>query len=294
MNRRLATIIVLALFVATIASFLVYRMVQVRLSAQAVSGTNKIIVASKTLETGALIREADLTYASWVGPVPKGFGRTPKDFAGRGVVSPIYEGEPVTEGRLAPVGSGAGLAATIPAGKRACAVRVNEVVGVAGFVVPGMRVDVLISGNAPKSSNGGPEVRTILQNVEVLSAGQNYQKDAEGKPIQVPVVNLLVTPDQAESLSLASNEMKIQLVLRNPLDNEIATTSGANMVDLFEQKKATPAPVKVTSTIAKAVAPKPQPAAPAADPPVKRTMLVEVLNGPKRSEATFMKPEGNQ
>src|SRR5579863_5205420 len=138
MNRRLATIVVLAFLIATAASFLVYRLVQARLVAQSISGTSRIVVAAKTLETGALIREIDLTSATWVGPLPKGFSGTAKDFVGRGVISPIYEGEPVTDGRLAPLGSGAGLAATIPRGMRACAVRVNEIIGVAGFVVPGM------------------------------------------------------------------------------------------------------------------------------------------------------------
>ena len=122
------------------------------------------------------------------------------------------------------------MAATIPPGMRACAVRVNDIVGVAGFVVPGMRVDVIISGIEPGGAAPQcPKVKTILQNIQVLSAGANIQKDNEGKPIQVPVVNLLVTPEQAEVLSLASNETRIQLVLRNPLDNETAKTPGAGM-----------------------------------------------------------------
>ena len=120
--------------------------------------------------------------------------RPPKDAilktdlaVGRGVVTPIYSGEPVIEKRLAPVGSGGGLAATIPAGMRACAVKVDEVVGVAGFVVPGMHVDVLISGGMPGDvTASGTKVRTLLQNIEVLSAGKNFQRDNEGKPVEVP------------------------------------------------------------------------------------------------------------
>ena len=148
-------------------------------------------------------------------------------------MSPIYEGEPVLGNRLAAAGAGGGFSVTIPNGMRACAVKVNDVVGVAGFVVPGMRVDVLISGSSPNAPGSGPRVKTLLQNVAVLSAGQNYQKDAEGKPVEVQVVNLLVTPEQAEVLSLASNETRIQLVLRNPLDHETAKTSGSAMSDLF-------------------------------------------------------------
>ena len=105
---------------------------------------------------------------------------------------------------------------------RACAVRVDEVVGVAGFVIPGMRVDVLVSGNPPgEGANEGVVTETILQNIQVLSAGTDIQRDQEGKPLQVQVVNLLVTPEQAELLSLASNSLKIQLVLRNPLDTQM-------------------------------------------------------------------------
>ena len=119
---------------------------------------------------------------------------------GRGVITPIFAKEPIIESRLAPKGAGGGLAAMIPPGMRAVPVRVNEVVGVAGFVVPGMRVDVLISGNRPNGdATLGTLTKTLLQNIEVLSAGTDFKKDAEGKPVQVQVVNLLVTPEQAET-----------------------------------------------------------------------------------------------
>ena len=131
------------------------------------------------------------------------------------------------------------MAAMIPPGMRAVAVRVNEVVGVAGFVVPGTHVDVLISGNTPGASGSqGTLTQTLLQNIEVLSAGQDFKKDAEGKPITVQVVNMLVTPTQAEQLSLASSQTTIQLVLRNPLDHEIAKTPGTALQRLFTNGKA--------------------------------------------------------
>ncbi len=292
MYRRLTNIIILALVIATAASYLVYRMVRTRIADNDVPVANRIVIAGKDLQTGAVVHEGDLSYANWVGAVPKGFSLSPKDVVGRGVVSPIYRGEPVTENRLAPAGAGGGLAATIPNGMRACAVKVNDVVGVAGFVVPGMRVDVLISGNSPTAPTSGPRVKTILQNVVVLSAGQNYQKDAEGKPVEVQVVNLLVTPEQAEVLSLASSETRIQLVLRNPLDNETAATTGSAMADLFGDSKPQPQPAPL-----RAAAPKPKPIAqPTAPPPppVLQTQRVEVLNGPKRTEASFTKPEENR
>jgi pilus assembly protein CpaB len=290
MNRRLMTIVVVALLTASGTSYLVYQLVRTRMMAAAVPVENRIVVAARDLRTGALVKATDLDFANWVGPLPKGFSLSPKDLIGRGVMSPIYQGEPVTENRLAAAGAGGGLAATIPNGMRACAVKVNEIIGVAGFVVPGMRVDVLISGSSPSSAAGGTRVKTILQNVEVLSAGQNYQKDNEGKPVEVPVVNLLVTPEQAETLSLASNETRIQLVLRNPLDTETAKTSGSSMQDLFGESRPQPAPVTPRKA---APVPVPQPAA-VPPPPVLQTQRVEVLNGPKKTETTFSKPEENR
>src|SRR5574341_1532016 len=117
---------------------------------------------------------------------------------------------------------------------RAVAVRVNEVIGVAGFVVPGLRVDVLVLGQPPGGGGAtGTITKTILQNIEVLSAGQNIEKDAQGKPVTVQVVNLLVTPEQAETLSLISNDMRIQLVLRNPLDTKEVQTPGTAAANVF-------------------------------------------------------------
>jgi len=172
---------------------------------------------------------------------------------------------------------------------RAVAVHVNEVAGVSGFVVPGMRVDVLISGMPPTGSgSNGTLTKTILQNVEVLSAGQNIQKDAEGKPIQVQVVNLLVTPEDAETLSLASNEARIQLVLRNPLDTEVAKTSGTTMSKLFAGSSfvaPAPAPARSHDTrpAPKKASPPPVVAQVQAPPPV----TVEVIQGTKKSESKF-------
>src|SRR5579863_3766577 len=220
MNQRVSVILVIALLVSLGATLLVYRAVSGR-STGAVPQTVTVVRAAHNLDIGALLKDADLTTGSWVGAIPAGMATKKDALLGRGVVASIYEGEPIMDNRLAPVGGGAGLAATIPAGMRAVAVRVNDIVGVAGFVLPGMRVDILIAGLAPNlPAANGPEVKTVLQNIQVLSAGQSYQKDAEGKPLVVPVVNLLVTPEQAETLSLASNETRIQLILRNPLDTQ--------------------------------------------------------------------------
>jgi pilus assembly protein CpaB len=180
------------------------------------------------------------------------------------------------------------LAAIIPPGMRAVPVRVNDITGVAGFVLPGMRVDVLIAGTTPTvSSTLGTLSRTLLQNVLVLSAGQSLQKDAEGKPIPVTLVNLLVTPEEAETLSLANTETKIQLVLRNPVDDKTVKTSGTAVASLFSGQKFAP---QATST---------QVAKPrvAARPVIVRAVqqqpdvVVEVIQGNVRNSVKF-KEEG--
>lgn len=277
MNRRLSTILLAAFVVAAISSYLVYRIAG-RQMHPAQAPTTAIIVAAQDLPVGTLIKDGDLTTAQWMGAPPKG-SIVSKDAAiGRGVVSELYQGEPIFDSRLAAAGSGGGLAATIRPGMRACAVRVDDVVGVAGFVTPGMRVDVLVSGTGPGAAPAeGPKVKTLLQNIEVLSAGTNIQKDNEGKAVNVAVVNLLVTPQQAELLSLASSQTKIQLVLRNPLDTETAKTPSIAMASVFSDGEA---PAKPKNAVFK----KPEPKVEAPPPNV---YLVQVLNGAKHTEEKF-------
>lgn len=241
MNRRLATILVIASLIAGGCAFVVYRMMGARMAAAKPLPTTAVLAAARDLKIGAILTPSDLTTVSLASTPPSGALVNPKDAVGRGVISAIYQGEAIVDGRLAPKGSGGGLAATIPQGMRACAVKVDEVVGVAGFVTPGMRVDVLVSGNPPgPSATQGTITKTLLQNIEVLSAGTDIQRDATGKPQQVQVVNLLVTPEQAENLSLASNQLKIQLVLRNPLDTKIAQVPATAMSSLFSGQNIAP------------------------------------------------------
>jgi pilus assembly protein CpaB len=246
--------------------------------------TTRVVAAAADIKLGTLLTDKNLTTIEIAGTVPKGAILTADKAIGRGVISNLYEGEPILDSRLAAVGSGGGLAATIRQGMRACAVKVDEVVGVAGFVTPGERVDVLISGMPPGSPTAtqeqGTKVKTLLQNLEVLSAGTDIQKDQEGKPQQVQVVNLLVTPEQAEVLSLASNQTKIQLVLRNPLDTEIAETTGSAMSNLFADAKTAPVkgrPAKTGVINAK---------------PVTQPFSMQVINGSKRTDEKFAAPEG--
>jgi pilus assembly protein CpaB len=279
MNRRLTSILLSAFLLAAGCSYLVYRLVVSRLAAATPSSTTHVIAAKEDIKLGSVLRDTDLTTVEMAGTLPKGVIVKREDAIGRGVISDLHQGEPILDSRLAAVGSGGGLAATIPQGMRACAVKVDDVVGVAGFATPGMRVDVLISGVPPGATNTDPQVSTLLQNIEVLSAGTDIQKDAEGKPKSVQVVNLLVTPEQAESLSLASNQTKIQLVLRNPLDTKTSEPPGMAMANLFGDRSAPPRPSGVHRS-----APNPTP----------HVYVIQVFNGSKKTEQKFGAGEEKQ
>jgi pilus assembly protein CpaB len=280
MNRRLLVILLIALVVASVSSYVIARMIGSRINAAKPLPSAPMIVAAHDIQLGTILAANDIKVVSVTGIAPQGAITQAKDAIGRGAISNIYNGEPVLDSRLAPLGSGGGLAATIKQGMRACAVRVDEVVGVAGFVTPGSRVDVLVSGVPPNSTgNQETQTRTILQNIEVLSAGTDIQKDASGKPQQVQVVNLLVSPEDAQVLALAANQMKIQLVLRNPLDTTISPVKETAMTNLFGGSK----PQAPVSTVSR----KPRPAA-------AQPYTITVLNGDKRSESKFASTGGQQ
>ncbi len=285
MNRRLTLILLTAFGIAVVCTFAVVHMVRSRLTARP-AATTSVIAAKTDIKLGNVLKDEDLTTIEIAGTPPVGtiLYKDKSRAVGRGVISDLYKDEPIMENRLAAVGAGGGLAAAIPSGFRACAVRVDEVVGVSGFATPGMRVDVVMSGVPPDSTDSkqGIQARTILQNIQVLSAGTEYQqvKDTEGKAKQVQVVNLLVTPDQAEILELASSQV-IRLVLRNPLDTKTDPVMGTATINLFSGPNApTEKPKKVV--VAKSVPKAPAP------------YSIEVINGSKTSQEKFASPEGHQ
>jgi pilus assembly protein CpaB len=285
MNRRLLTILFIALIVATIFTVIVAKMIHSQGSAQRAPATTRVVAAKTDVKLGAALSPENLTTVEIAGTLPKGaiLAKDQSGVVGRGVISDLYEGEPINESRLAPVGSGVGLASTIPQGMRACAVKVDDVSDASGFATPGLHVDVLISGTPPNmQSQASSQIqvsKTLLQNIQVLSAGTEMQKDPEGKPKPVQVVNLLVTPEQAESLSLASN-FSIRLVLRNLLDTKIEPVASTDTVSLFTGAVAV-APVKPQHV-----------AAPKASTP--EPFSIEVLNGNKTSQEKFPSSEGHQ
>jgi pilus assembly protein CpaB len=284
MNRRLTLILLVAFGIATVCTFLVYHLVRSRITASRPVAATHVVAARTDIKLGTILAAENLGSIEIVGVPPKGaiLEANKGSLIGRGVISDLYEGEPIIDNRLAAPGMGGGLAASIPPGMRAAAVKVDEVVGVSGFATPGMRVDVEVSGTPPGSQDTtqGVQARTILQNIKVISAGTEYQpdKDNQGKPKEVQVVNLEVTPEQAQTLLLASS-MRIQLVLRNPLDTKVTTVAGTATGNLFGGQA--PAEPKAK----RAAAPK------SAEPPA---FSIEVINGTKTSEEKFATPGGHQ
>jgi pilus assembly protein CpaB len=270
------TIFLVAAVIAGACCWLVYRLVSKGMTASKPMTETRVIAAARDIPLGAVLTTTDLTTMTLGGAPPKGAILKQEDAIGRGVITQISQGEPILDSQLAGLGSGGGLAPTIPEGMRACAVRVDEVVGVAGFVIPGMRVDVLASGNPPGSGGDGVVTETILQDIQVLSAGTDIQRSPDGKPEQVQVVNLLVTPEQAQLLSLAANSLKIQLVLRNPLDTQTTKVPETAMSNLFGVPPQAPH----------------QKAARGPSKPAAKPYSMVIINGTHTTDEKFGSPEG--
>lgn len=264
MNRSTRTLIVftLSVLVAGATSLFIYRAVQ-RIPVREVEVKSyHVAVASKALPVGSLLTASDVKLVAWPAsnPVAGGYS-TVEEVVNRGLISPVVENEPLTASKVAVPEAGAGLPPTITAGMRAISVKVNEVIGVAGFVVPGTRVDVVVTVSSRQ--NNESLSRVVVSNVQVLTAGTKYDQDQakDGKPVPSTVVTLLVTPEDAERIALASSEGSIMLTLRNPLDTQPTETNGTRMASLMGAPD--PAPVtRVVRGVRRAEPPKPAPPAP--------------------------------
>jgi pilus assembly protein CpaB len=201
-----------------------------------------VVVAGRDLPVGSIVTREDLEIIDWPsGALPEGFVSQPGEVVGRGVISDVRRNEPLLSAKLASKEAGGGLAITIPEGLRAMSVEVDEVIGVAGFVLPGTRVDVLATV-MPGNNRSETTTRIILQKIPVLTADQSYQTDPGGDPVLVTVVTLLVDPHEAEALTLAATEGKIQLALRNTLDSDSVSTRGMRINTLVQgQVRSAPA-----------------------------------------------------
>jgi pilus assembly protein CpaB len=271
-NRLLG--VVVAIVLGLIASVFVYRQFQQASAPKPTVVMQRIVVAAEPLKLGTRLDASNVKTIPWPQGQPvTGMFTKVEDVANRAVITSVAENEPILETKLASLQSGAGLAATIPEGMRAMSVAVNDVVGVAGFVTPGTMVDVLVTG---ATTGGGKITRTILENVRVLAAGQKVEQDKEGKPQTVPVITLLVTPDDAAKLAMASTEGKIQLALRNTIDTKNSNPPAVLQTSLFSSGSPPAGPPKHLA------AKTPQ----AAPPP----FTVEVIVGNKRETKSFQNP----
>jgi len=282
MDRRFLTVLGVSLLFALVISSVFYQMTARGNSPKKVEQTDQrdIVVAAKPMGVGVTVKPTDIKIAKTPAVAfPKGAFSRVEEVIDRPVTSNIRLDEPILEGRLAARGSGLGLAPIIPVGMRAVAVRVNDVAGVAGYVLPGMRVDVLVTGRPPDAN--GTITATCLQNILVLSAGTTMQADARGQAIQAPTVTLLVSPEQAETLTLANNEGHIQLVLRNGSDQTIEKTPGRGLDELYGRVgRPAPAPVAARPrAVAMRVAPPPPPPPPPPD-------QIIVIRGTQKSVET--------
>jgi pilus assembly protein CpaB len=285
MNRtRLLMIGAVALALGAFVSLLVYKNLQGRGSSNIEPGTD-VIVAADDIQVGARIEEHDVRTVKYPpSSLPAGTYAARSKVMGRGVILPIAKGEFILPSKLAPENAGSGLPSLIPPGMRAVSVRVNEVVSVAGFVGPGTRVDILLTGTPNGSSE--PQTTTVLQNVAVIAAGQRLERNAAGDAQNVPVITLLVSPDDAERLTLASSEGHIQLSLRNPLDTRQDEVPAANAKGLY--KGGTP-------LAALPVRPHPVKLQKAQPPPASPSVLsIEVYQGDKKPDVVKFPEQGSE
>jgi pilus assembly protein CpaB len=242
--------------------------------------TKPVVVAASDLDVGAELSRDDLRIIDWpANSVPHDSFSDPKELVGRGLVLPVIQNEPILPVKLAAKDAGAGLPPVIPPGLRAVSVRVNEVIGVAGYVLPGTRVDV-VATVSPTDNHQDVTSKVVLTNVQVLAAGTKIERDVEkNKPIPVTVVTLLVAPEESERLTLAATEGKIQLALRNPLDKSIPATPGIRPAALLGLAAATRSAV-TRAQIAKAST---RPTVAAAEPAAPSGAVVEIIRGDKRA-----------
>jgi pilus assembly protein CpaB len=284
MNRtRFLMIGAVALAVGFLTSISVYKSLQAK-SGSAEPGV-QVMVAANDLQVGSRVEQSDVKIINIPATdLPPGAPRKKADVIGHGVIMPIAKGEFILPNRLAPENAGAGLPSLIPPGMRAVSVRVNDVASVSGFVTPGTRVDVLVT--ASTIGSGEPQTTTVLQNVQVLASGHTLERSSSGEAQNTAVITLLVTPEDAQRLTLATNEGRIQLALRNPVDTKQDEVLAANARGLF--KGSAPPTPSVHTPVRRVAAPKTPP--PQTNNP---GINVEVYQGDKPKQEVKFPGEGS-
>jgi pilus assembly protein CpaB len=288
MNRQKRTFIVIgvSVLVAAIGTLAMFRAVQRMPARQVEMPTATVVVAAEAIPVGTLLEERHLTTIAWPArnAVPGGVAN-PKELVGRGVIAPIDVNEPVTLTKVAGPEAGAGLPPIIPTGMRAISVKVNEVIGVAGFVVPGTRVDIVVTITKQQDQGQADTMsRTVVSNVQVLTAGTKFDQEAarkDKKPVQSSVVTVMVLPEDAERIALAQNEGKLTLALRNPLDVAPTATKGVRLAALMSPPGAQPV---IDPAVNRVVRRAPVVRAVEVAPPPVPVYRVETIRAAKRGE----------
>lgn len=285
-QHRTLIVMIVAVAAAGVAALGVSQAIKRLPAPKAALETVPVVVATRAIPIGTRLTKDDVTVVAWPATtqVPGAFSNVP-DVVDRGVIAPIGLNEPVTSTRVAGPEAGAGLPPIIPAGMRAISVRVNDVVGVAGFVLPGTRVDVLVavSDDGDDTNKQEPMARTVVSNVQVLTAGTRFdQVEAKnGESLKASVVTLAVLPEDGERIALAASEGELSLVLRNPLDVDPADTKGIKLAALM---KGT-GPEPVLDAPKRKLVPSKKAAAPvAAAPQAPQIYKVEAIRAAKRTE----------
>jgi pilus assembly protein CpaB len=299
-NKRFFVVLAGALVFGLLAAVTVSRYLA---SAQAYSkDLNRVVVAKVAIPVGTkIIAEQVMAVQFPKESTPDGVFESAEKLVGRVAVVNIAPREPVTESRLAPVGTAGGLSAVIPEGYRAMTVKVDDVVGISGFIMPGTLVDVVVVITPSDTSSQDPISKIVLQSIKVLANGQNIDKpESEREPNSVKAVTLLVTPEQAEKLALAASEGKLQLVMRNSIDEGDEQTNGVNKRGLLSGDHASPQPepgsLKSEQPAKTQAVPvprrvraqaEPKPAAAVSQVPEKPRASVEMIEGAKKRSVDF-------
>jgi pilus assembly protein CpaB len=279
MRSRIFAVLALAILAGGGLAYGTYNFMQNQPVKTVNTPTQAVVVAAADLQLGSELKKEDVTVIQFpAGKTPDGTFANPQEVIGRGLIVPIVKNEPILKAKLASKEAGSGLPPVIPEGMRAVSVRVNEVVGVAGYVLPGNRVDVVATAS-PTDQHSDTTSKVVLSNVQVLTAGTRIEQGQDqSKPVQVTVVTLLVYPDQAERLALASTEGKIQLALRNPLDQGAPPTPGVKTAGLMGSAQAKPTQYASAS--------RPRSAQPVTNtvPAAPPLPTVEIIRGDKRAQ----------
>ena len=272
--------IILALIVATAGSVFLYKWLQVKtapagaVETETQSSTVPVVVAAVDLNWGTkLSKEMLKTVPFLKESLTVGFVSDPAELEGRVVISPLKEREPVLESRLAPKDvSMGGVSAVIKPGMRAVAVKGDKVIGISGFIQPGNRVDVMVTLKDPSTKN--EITKMVLSNVLVLATGTEIEEKRDGQPRPVDVYTLEVNPEQAEKLSLAAAEGKLQFALRNLMDTDEVLTKGATVAETLRSLRGVE-PAPATTTVKKR------------STPVKQSLTIETIKGDRVGNQKF-------